>query len=1433
MANSKIPYVNLSDTMNSHRLRFNQLLDSVGDVSSLTTSNKDVTSAINEHDAELGTITSVTMGTNASTVETAMLEVSGRLDSINYTQLSSPKLYVYDSNATSHIKGSMDIDTNLNVGGNLVINGIAAIKAGADGNIDLGDGTNTTDTVTFNANVASSIVPENDNLYDLGENNQEWRHGYFDGTVYADELQSDSATIGTLKVTDLTNNRVVIVGASDEIEDDANFTFDGTTLNVGQTSINRLAIGINTTGLEADSATITGDLDVGGNFTVDGNVDLGNASTDTVSINGQVDTDIVPSEGNKRSLGSGTNQWLNGYFDGTVNADELAADSATIGTLKVTDLTDGRIVIVGSGDSLADDANFTFDGDILTVGSTTIDRGATGINTTGLEADSGTIGTLKVTGLTNNRVVIAGTSGELEDDTNFTFDGDIFTVGSTTIDRGAIGINTTGLEADSATITADISVGGDLQVTGGFTVGGTVTFTGNTRTAASFQLMNDGVAVQDTNRAGLAIDRPGSDSAVIQWNELGNYWEAGVTTDLGRLALQGDSAQFLRVDGTIGSFDSLDVSADLDVTGNFNVDGITTLDSATVDGDLEVTGNFTVGGTTTFINTETVTIDDNIIVLNNNATGIPATNQDGGIEIERGSRTNVQLLWDESAKYWVAATDSTNTLSRIATANWIDATSPIVYNSSTGNISHANSTVSAGTYGSVTVDAKGHVTAGSNPAFDNYVSWTAADSAGDTYTITSGDTFKIKGDGFIKSDWSADDVLTIYHSKVGAASQNNSGGTFIQDVTMDSYGHVTAMGTGSVSNNTITISPRNGLKTGGNFTLNGSATTVYIDIDSAELRDEFIEKLVYDQITLNGPTSSYQGNLRSSNASFRLSDDTSDITNRPVSLGLMNTDTTLSNGAVLAYVNFEGENDAGERISYSRIEGSAVDVSDGTEDGQLELKSGADGTLYTGLDLNSGVAYLKSNDRLYLQSDYLDLNQARARFENTTAEANTSKPSYLEIHNNNPDPTDNMDIGEIQFSAENSVSNRNTYAGIRAKVKDFTTSTTDGELEMRVSYAGGLRQVFLADSNTSVLASKDIYLRPTDGNVYMQGTTSSEQLWFDLGTTTQQITASDALSFWAGTDIYLKPVGDDIFMQGISSGEQIQFNLGASKQTITSSDQMELTSGSSILFTTTTSVGTASSELSGGNFTLEAEPYNASYPYHYASLDIRHPRVTAATDGKIGELRFRAPDHLLGTSDKSYARIEGWDTQAAYPDEAGFMRFYVQKSGGDFKFLDADGDTENVELRAENDIRLKTYSGIIDLYHEGSQDVRFDIATEDTLKIYTGTTTLNSTFSGDDLTVQGDVTSISDVRTKENIETITDGLEIVDSLRGVRYNKIGKEDRKVGVIAQEVEEVLPEVINTDDEGMKSVDYGKMVGVLIEAIKDLKSEVDMLKIKLGE
>jgi hypothetical protein len=95
----------------------------------------------------------------------------------------------------------------------------------------------------------------------------------------------------------------------------------------------------------------------------------------------------------------------------------------------------------------------------------------------------------------------------------------------------------------------------------------------------------------------------------------------------------------------------------------------------------------------------------------------------------------------------------------------------------------------------------------------------------------------------------------------------------------------------------------------------------------------------------------------------------------------------------------------------------------------------------------------------------------------------------------------------------------------------------------------------------------------------------------------------------------------------------------------------------------------------------------------------------------------------------------------------------------------------------------------------------------------------------------GDVIAYSDARVKENVETIPNALDKVKSMRGVGYNKIGEEKRSIGVIAQEMLDVIPEVVHTDDQGMHSVAYGNLVGVLIEAMKEQQAQIDELKAQL--
>ena len=98
-------------------------------------------------------------------------------------------------------------------------------------------------------------------------------------------------------------------------------------------------------------------------------------------------------------------------------------------------------------------------------------------------------------------------------------------------------------------------------------------------------------------------------------------------------------------------------------------------------------------------------------------------------------------------------------------------------------------------------------------------------------------------------------------------------------------------------------------------------------------------------------------------------------------------------------------------------------------------------------------------------------------------------------------------------------------------------------------------------------------------------------------------------------------------------------------------------------------------------------------------------------------------------------------------------------------------------------------------------------------------------------TFNNDVTAFSDARLKDNVETITDALDKVNSMRGVTFTRNDNNDLPgTGVIAQEMQEVFPVVVkeNDDEDKTLSVSYGNLVGVLIESIKELSDKVDTLQ-----
>lgn len=96
----------------------------------------------------------------------------------------------------------------------------------------------------------------------------------------------------------------------------------------------------------------------------------------------------------------------------------------------------------------------------------------------------------------------------------------------------------------------------------------------------------------------------------------------------------------------------------------------------------------------------------------------------------------------------------------------------------------------------------------------------------------------------------------------------------------------------------------------------------------------------------------------------------------------------------------------------------------------------------------------------------------------------------------------------------------------------------------------------------------------------------------------------------------------------------------------------------------------------------------------------------------------------------------------------------------------------------------------------------------------------------------GDVTASSDIRLKTNLEPISDALNKVCRLTGYVFDRTDINIRQTGLVAQEVQEVLPEAVRSEGEYL-SVAYGNLVGLLVEAIKEQQKQIDELKAKIGE
>lgn len=483
-------------------------------------------------------------------------------------------------------------------------------------------------------------------------------------------------------------------------------------------------LGVNGDLLITGNTYQTGSITLTGDVTLRGNINIGDSLTgDTVTLNGEVSSSLIPALNNTFDLGSSTNNWRDIYVSGTAFVDVLQARQVNFSDLGILQdlsvsgntylgnggditvvsgsayfdtLTDTRITFAGVNGVLSDSADLTYNGTQLNVGQgkLTIQKGTGNILTQGT---AGIESTLTVTGATDLK--------------------------STLVVSGATTIDDTLLVTGASSLESSLSVTGTTSLKNTLTVTGTTTIHGN-------EIVNGTLTVTGDTQAMGNLSVTGTTSI------------SGATTIDDTLRVTGGSSleSSLTVTGATSLKNTLTVTGTTTIHGNETVNGVLTVTGNTqLGGNLYVSGTLEVLGSSTevHIQSQVIELDDNIIRLN----AYSPFQRYAGFEVNDSGSSGVSasMVWDSLNDYWMFVSASgqsskfigttfgtygsensltNNTITKATSANTVgnslltDDATTLAYN--TNKFTVASSDGATLIAGNVTLSAAGGADGGSN-----------------------------------------------------------------------------------------------------------------------------------------------------------------------------------------------------------------------------------------------------------------------------------------------------------------------------------------------------------------------------------------------------------------------------------------------------------------------------------------------------------------------------------------------------------------------------------------------------------------------------------------------------------------------------------------------------------------------------------------------
>ncbi len=407
--------------------------------------------------------------------------------------------------------------------------------------------------------------------------------------------------------------------------------------------------------------------------------------------------------------------------------------------------------------------------------------------------------------------------------------------------------------------------------------------------------------------------------------------------------------------------------------------------------------------------------------------------------------------------------------------------------------------------------------------------------------------------------------------------------------------------------------------------------------------------------------------------------------------------------------------------------------------------------------------------------------------------------------------------------------------------KVLETSATGVDITGNIVVSGTVDGVDVASLNTTV------------GNL---ATVATSGLYSDLSgsPTLATVATSGAYSDLSGTPTIPTPVGG---ATGVDFNDDVKARFGTG-------NDFEIYHDSSNNVTFLNETGAGNLHIRGGDIIFKSQTDNDDYIkcienggvklYHDNTLtaettgngfeipaDNLELRIGASADLKL----YHDGNHsVVQDAGTGHLQLSGSQVTITKADRSGTLATFVD-GGANFFYYNTVQMMETTAngVKIADDKRFEIGNGTnwsgeqVGKIEHHSNSMYHQYNSNFITRNSSGSNTLNIDSSGNAI-FGGNVTAYSDIRLKDNIQTIDNALDKVCKLRGVEYTRKETDAREIGVIAQEVKEIVPELvtiknlksdINPDDlEDMHTMKYGNTVGLLIEAIKELKAEIEELK-----